>query len=456
MLPVDNGVPKGIDLEEDHPQGKSLMPRFLYVAGGIVAIMLAFAIWSLWRSATKSEQEEKVKLNQQMAPEAQPSSRKEIQSAEPEAQNPGLTSSEAAYAATPAKSPLSAMSPLPVQPATHPELAYQPVGAYQERQISPEEQALAGEAKQAKLEEKRAREAPSTVRLAAAPANPGAASGATEENSLAALLAAQQPAAGNDLNALASRFMPRQSTGVNYAEQNGQEQKRQFLEESKDPAPADNYLNASRISPMSPFELMQGDRIPAEIEDAINSDQPGELRAKVRRDVYDTITGKYLLIPANSHLVGEYNSSVSYGQNRVQVVWTRLIFPDGTSLNLGRMNGHGADGTTGLKDQTDNHWKRTLAGAALSSLLSAGLQISQNRGGNSSVLTYPTTGQVAASAIGQHAAELGQRITERNLNVQPTLKMRPGLFFVVFVKKDIAFDSPYTARTASMSGRQQF
>jgi type IV secretory pathway VirB10-like protein len=109
---------------------------------------------------------------------------------------------------------------------------------------------------------------------------------------------------------------------------------------------------------------------------------------------------------------------------------------------LGRMNGHSADGSAGLKDKVDDHWKSKIAGVALTSVLSAGLAVSQNRS-NNSVLQYPSTGEVVGASVGQSASQLGQELTQRNFNRQPTLVIRPGQKFLVFVKKDIVFPSPY-------------
>ena len=225
-----------------------------------------------------------------------------------------------------------------------------------------------------------------------------------------------------------------------YRSQNDQTGKRQFANSGD--GVGDDYLKATRTPPLSPWVVQRGTVIPAALPNKLVSDLPGDLIAEVVRDVYDSPSQKYVEIPAGSRLVGEYNSSVSYGQNRVQIVWTAVYFPDGSFIDLDRMPSHSADGATGLKDQTDNHWKRVIAGVALSSVLSAGLQVSQNRT-NGSVLTYPSTGQVIASGVGTQASQLGEQLTNRNLNIQPTLKIRPGEIFAVSVKKDIIFPGPY-------------
>jgi type IV secretion system protein VirB10 len=208
-------------------------------------------------------------------------------------------------------------------------------------------------------------------------------------------------------------------------------------------APEGDYLKTTRMAPISPWVVERGEVIPAGLPSQIVSDLPGDLVAEVKRDVYDSPTHRSVLIPAGSLLGGEYNSAVSYGQKRVQVVWSYLRFPDGSYVDLDKFVGHSADGSTGLSDQVDNHIKRLIGGVAMSSLFAAGLQISQNRTTGNSTLTYPSNAQLAASAVGQQAGELGQQITNRNLNVQPTVKIRPGEVFYVSVMKSIVFPGPY-------------
>ncbi|HEX3682126.1 MAG TPA: TrbI/VirB10 family protein [Bryobacteraceae bacterium] len=253
--------------------------------------------------------------------------------------------------------------------------------------------------------------------------------------------AAEVPAAAPVIGAPAPVPVPGGMQPSNgYFAQNAQGEKRNFQEGGE--APEDDYLKTTRTPPLSPWVVQRGTVIPAALPHRLVSDLPGDLVAEVARDVYDSPTQKYVMIPAGSRLIGEYNSSVTYGQNRVQVVWTAIYFPDGSFIDLDRMPSHAADGALGLKDQVDNHWKRVIGGVALSSVLAAGLQISQNRT-NSSVLTYPSAGQEAAAAIGTQAAQLGEQVTNRNLNIQPTLKIRPGEIFAVSVKKDMLFPGPY-------------
>ena len=161
-------------------------------------------------------------------------------------------------------------------------------------------------------------------------------------------------------------------------------------------------------------------------------------------NVYDTATGQYVLIPQGSRLVGEYNSQLGYGQDGVQVVWNRLIYPDGSYLDLSGMLGQDEHAFSGFRDKVDHHYKRLVGFAVLTSLFAAASDISQNQ--NRSVLVYPSPGEVAGSAVGQQVSDLGAQITRKNLNVQPTVKISVGYRFNVRVNRDIVFDSAYSSQ----------
>lgn len=234
---------------------------------------------------------------------------------------------------------------------------------------------------------------------------------------------------------------PSRPTGSSCDDQNRQCQKESFLQKAKAHT-VDNYLKSSRTEPLSRYEIKAGWDIPATLEQAVDSDLPGEVKALVRSNVYDTASGQYLLIPRGARLIGTYNSAISYGQARVQVVWTRIIFPDGSSVNLDGMSGHDAQGRSGFQDQVNNHYARLVGFAVLTSAFAAGLELSQRR--NTSLLTVPTAGQAASAAVGQQLTELGSEVTQRNLNIQPTIKVRVGYKFNVRVNRDMVFDAPYS------------
>jgi type IV secretion system protein VirB10 len=188
-------------------------------------------------------------------------------------------------------------------------------------------------------------------------------------------------------------------------------------------------------------KLKAGWEIPAVLEQGLNSDLPGELKALVTVNVYDTATGQFLLIPQGSRLVGKYDSRVSYGQSGVQVVWNRIIFPDASSVDLNGMEGLDAQGNAGLRDKVDLHYKRLFGSAALSSLFTAAFDISQRQ--NQSVLNYPSPTQTAEASVSRNMSDTGAAITRRNLNVQPTIKVPVGYRFTVRVNRDILFDTPH-------------
>jgi type IV secretion system protein TrbI len=233
----------------------------------------------------------------------------------------------------------------------------------------------------------------------------------------------------------------RTRAGGSYDPQNEQSRKQAFIEQTRG-RPVDNYLKSTRTPPLGKYEVKMGWDIPAILEQGINSDLPGEVKALVRSNVYDTATGKYLLIPQGSRLVGVYDSQISYAQNRLQVIWTRIIYPDGSSINLDGMMGQDIQGMAGFHDKVDNHYKRLIGSALLTSAFAAGIELSQRQ--NSSLLTTPTAGQTASAAIGQQLGELGTEMTQKNLSIQPTIKVPVGYRFNVRVNRDILFDTPYT------------
>jgi type IV secretion system protein VirB10 len=233
--------------------------------------------------------------------------------------------------------------------------------------------------------------------------------------------------------------------GGDDADQNLQSRKESFLAKART-GQMDDYLKSTRNAPLSRYEIKAGWEIPAVLEQALNSDLPGELKALVSSNVYDTATGRFLLIPQGSRLLGVYNSRIGYGQDGVQVIWDRVIYPDGSSLDLGGMIGQDAHGYSGFRDKVDHHYKRLIGFAVLTSLFAAASEISQNQ--NRSLLTYPSPAQLVGSAVGQQASDLGAQITRRNLNVQPTIKVAVGYRFNVRVNRDILFDGPYTAVSA--------
>ena len=218
-------------------------------------------------------------------------------------------------------------------------------------------------------------------------------------------------------------------------DQNLQGRKNDFLAQTDR---SDGYLPNQLVRPRSPYEVKAGTIIPTVLVTGINSDLPGTILGQVRENVYDTVSGNHLLIPQGSKVLASYDSMVAHGQERVLVCWQRLIRPDGTSLSLDCQPGVDLAGYAGFADTVDNHWWRLLTGVALGSVLAAGVVVPQ---GN--VAGYvPTIGQgMAANAAGA-INQAGQQITNRALNIQPTIKVRPGFSVNVLVTKDLVIP-PY-------------
>ena len=157
-----------------------------------------------------------------------------------------------------------------------------------------------------------------------------------------------------------------------------QTRKEQFLQ-SASAKKTEDYLKSIRTAPLSEYEIKAGWEIPAVLEQSLNSDLPGEIKALVMSNVYDTATGRYLLIPQGSRLIGQYDARVAYGQDGVQVVWNRIIFPDASSIDLSGMVGLDSHGNSGLRDKVDRHYKRLFGFAALTSAFTAAFQIRRGK-----------------------------------------------------------------------------
>ena len=185
--------------------------------------------------------------------------------------------------------------------------------------------------------------------------------------------------------------------------------------------------------PVSPYQVMAGTVISAALITGINSDLPGQILATVTEPVYDTRLGQYLLIPQGTRLIGECDSQVAFGQRRVLLVWNRLIFPDASSLTLDRLAGVDAAGNAGLEDGVDRHWRQLLSGAALSTLIGVAAELAAPDRSNGRGQVVVSTRQSVQDSINQ----VGQELTRRNLNVQPTLTIRAGYPLRVIVSKDI-------------------
>ena len=189
--------------------------------------------------------------------------------------------------------------------------------------------------------------------------------------------------------------------------------------------------NPHRVEdPLTPFEVMAGTVIPASLITGVNSDLPGTIIAQVTQNVYDTVTGSVVLIPQGARLIGRYDSVIAFGQRRALLVWSRLLYPDGGSIVIDNMPASDAAGYAGLSDQVDFHTFRLLQGVVLSTLLGVGTELSFGNAESDIVAALRESAQTAAN-------QAGQKIVQRHLDVQPTIRIRPGWPLRVIVHKDL-------------------
>ena len=196
------------------------------------------------------------------------------------------------------------------------------------------------------------------------------------------------------------------------------------------------YLDQPYHQPRSPFEVKAGTVIPAVLVTSVNSDLPGDIVARVTEPVYDTVTGRHVLVPKGALLYGSYGDMVENGHDRALVVWQRLIMPNGRSIELSGMAGVDAQGRAGVSDKVDYHLDRLAGGVVLSTLLSFGGNLARSPDADSDF------GDVIGDTVAQEASRVGQRVVERQLNVQPTITIRQGTVINVLVNADIVL-SPY-------------
>lgn len=216
----------------------------------------------------------------------------------------------------------------------------------------------------------------------------------------------------------------------------------------------DAYSNMERSSwkldrfvetPESDFIVRAGFVIPATMISGINSDTAGQIMAQVTQNVYDTATGKYVLIPQGTRLVGTYNSGATFGQERIMIIWQRLVFPDNKVLDIGSMEGADTGGYAGFHDQVNNHWWKLISSAFLMSGITASVSIAVDRNSNKNNNNANSVNSDISSALAGQLGNVMARVIERNLNIAPTLEIRQGYNFNVMVTKDLIFDKPYSS-----------
>ncbi|BCG75369.1 conjugal transfer protein TraI [Mesorhizobium sp. 113-1-2] len=187
--------------------------------------------------------------------------------------------------------------------------------------------------------------------------------------------------------------------------------------------------------PASPYVLQAGAVIPAALITGIRSDLPGQISAQVTENVYDSPTGRSLLIPQGTRIIGQYDNGIGSGQRRVLLVWNRLIFPNGRSIVLDRQPGTDAQGYAGLEDEVDYHWGELFKAAALSTVLSVGAQAGSSDQDSDIV-------RALRSGASDSVSQVGEQVVQRQFAIAPTLTIRPGFPVRVLVTRDLALE-PY-------------
>ena len=200
-------------------------------------------------------------------------------------------------------------------------------------------------------------------------------------------------------------------------------------------APIDRRTTSSDrvMAPASPFVLQAGAVIPAALITGIRSDLPGQITAQVTENIYDSPTGRILLVPQGTRIIGQYDNNVQFGQRRVLLVWNRLIMPNGRSIGLERQPGADTQGYAGLEDGVDYHWWDLAKAAGLSTLLSIGSELAVSDE-NRLLRAIRSGGQDTIN-------DAGQQIVRRQLNVAPTLTIRPGFPVRIVVTRDLVLEA---------------
>lgn len=204
-------------------------------------------------------------------------------------------------------------------------------------------------------------------------------------------------------------------------------------------APSDVPVHPARLSTSpGPHTILAGATIAAALITGLSSDVPGQVVAQVTEDVFDTVTGRIRLIPQGARLIGDYDARIAHGQTRAHILWTRLILPDGRSLDLGRMSATDGSGASGVTGKVDNHWGSIVRAGLLSTLFGVGNELAYS-GGDDAIA------DAIRDSSGETIGRAGDRIVERELQIQPTITVRPGARIRVLVSRDLILE-PYSPR----------
>ncbi len=425
---TDTSSPSSLQLRKTFQSGPRLGKRGLAVAGLIAGVAVALVIYNT--EARKRVMAEKpVQDHKEATAALRPAETAKAFVAQASDAVIAVQDAKQQAAQQPTVSPTAAPIVPPLDGLQHSDQSGQPVVL---------DQQAAALRQQQEADLRQAASAPMSVQSWNAPtalagsgatpsAPPAAVAGPTPEDQLHQMMAAAAAAA------------PGAPGAADQTDPNGQRLKAAFLAGGTDLSTP--ILGTTAKPQVSPYELQTGTVIHAITLQALNSDLPGQVIGMVTEPVYDSASGTMVMIPAGAKLFGKYDSQVAFGQSRLLVCWQRVVFPDGQTLELGCMQGGDTAGAAGFADQVSNHYGRLLGFGVATSLFSAAFQLSQPQ--ENSANGQLSNRQVVAGAVGQELSQLGADVTRRNLNVQPTIVIRPGYRFVVTLNKDVVFPKPY-------------
>ena len=246
------------------------------------------------------------------------------------------------------------------------------------------------------------------------------------------LIKAQQNSTNNIMNAIKNH------SNI-YAQSNMQASKKEFMSDAQNggiPSSQTDYQAAT-----SPYTVSMGTTIDATLITGIDSDLPGSITAQVNSNVFDSITGNYLLIPQGTKIFGKYDSQVSQGQSRVLLAWTTLILPNGARVDIQGQPGVDLQGLAGLTGDVDNHWGTVFKNVLMMSVFGAGVQVAA--GGASGGTGSANSTQLIAASLGQQLGQAGLSIIKKSMNIQPTINIAAGDNFKILLTRDFIMPSPY-------------
>lgn len=211
-----------------------------------------------------------------------------------------------------------------------------------------------------------------------------------------------------------------------YKTQNGQDEKRNFVNSQRDVQITTEWLTQNHIA--------QGSIIPIILINGVNSDLPGEIIGEVSQNIYDSLTGKNLLIPKGTRVIATYDSAVTYGQTRLLVVWNYLVRPDGFAMNLPGFTGTNKLGYSGVEGAVDAHIGSIVGGAALSSVIDIGLGVATS-------LVNDSIFKNGVASVANTVASTGQKYLDKQINRQPTIVISPGTYASLLVSKNLKLEN---------------